>query len=165
MMCKYELKATEIFRSGFRLMQCFNCQKYGRIAKVCNTVSKCGSCAGEYNTGVCSGKQDVRCCNCGRKHEAWNSICPIRIAAKARAVANRTYDSGRYTGQENKLRDQENGRQIVDNRKRRAGISTVEIANRVGNLYRPSGSWKITKGSCSFSSRHISNMGQTNNQG
>ncbi|KAI0996791.1 hypothetical protein K3495_g11392 [Podosphaera aphanis] len=25
----YELKATEIFRSGFRAMQCCNCQKYG----------------------------------------------------------------------------------------------------------------------------------------
>ena len=30
-----ELKATEIFRTGFRMLQCFNCQKYGHIAKMC----------------------------------------------------------------------------------------------------------------------------------
>lgn len=131
-MWKYELKATEIFRSGFRVMQCFNCQKYGHIAKACSTGSKCGGCAGDHNTRACPGKQEVRCCNCGRRHEAWNQICPVRIAAKAKAVANRTYDAGRYTIPESQVIDQENGWKIVDSRKRRAGTSIIEIANPVG---------------------------------
>ncbi|KAI0990900.1 hypothetical protein K3495_g17287, partial [Podosphaera aphanis] len=38
-MWKYELKAAEIYRSGFRLIQCFNCQKYGHIARNCTAIT------------------------------------------------------------------------------------------------------------------------------
>ena len=55
-MWQYELKSTELFRSGFRTMQCFNCQKYGHIAKICPADSKCGHCAGEQNTRNCTEK-------------------------------------------------------------------------------------------------------------
>ncbi|KAI0993775.1 hypothetical protein K3495_g14409 [Podosphaera aphanis] len=134
MMWRYELKATEIFRSGFRLMQCFNCQKYGHISKTCSAPSKCGHCAGDHNTRTCPGKQDTRCCNCGRKHEAWNQICPNRIAAKAKATANRIHDSGKHMIQESRVGNQENGWQIVDSRKRRAGTSVVEFSRPVGEV-------------------------------
>lgn len=115
-------------------MQFFNCQKYSHIAEICTAVSKCGGCAGEHNTRSCPGKQEVRCSNCGRKHEARNQICPIRITAKARAVADRTNDLGRYTTQENQVNSQENGWQIFDSRKRRVGTSVLEIANPVGEV-------------------------------
>ncbi|KAI1008150.1 hypothetical protein K3495_g91 [Podosphaera aphanis] len=81
MMWRYELKVAEIFRSGFRLMQCYNCQK---------------------------------------------------IAAKAKAAANRIHDSGKLTIQESQGGNQENGWQIVDSMKRRAGTSVVELSRPVG---------------------------------
>ncbi|KAI1005374.1 hypothetical protein K3495_g2840 [Podosphaera aphanis] len=133
-MWKFELKATEIFRSGFRLMQCFNCQKYGHIAKVCTANSKCGNCAGEHNTRVCPGKQDVRCSNCARKHKAWDQICPVRIAAKAKTVWNRTQDPGRHTAPENQLRDPEGDWQIVGSRKRRAGTMPAQVVGADGEI-------------------------------
>ena len=99
LMWGYEVKAAEIFRSGFRMMQCFNCQKYGHIAKNCTADSKCGQCAGGHNTKACLGKQEARCTNCSRKHPAWDQSCPVRLAAKARAVNNRTQDPGRFAAQ------------------------------------------------------------------
>lgn len=55
-MWKYELKTTEIFRSGTRTTQCFGCQRFGHIAKMCTQGSKCGQCAGDHNTKDCNGK-------------------------------------------------------------------------------------------------------------
>ncbi|KAI1001110.1 hypothetical protein K3495_g7092 [Podosphaera aphanis] len=89
-MWRYQLKATEIFRSGFRLMQCLNCQTYGHIARNCTAIAKCGNCAEKHNTRECTGKKEVRCCNRSRKFRAWDLTCPLRIAAKARTVINRT---------------------------------------------------------------------------
>ncbi|KHJ32722.1 putative zinc finger cchc-type protein [Erysiphe necator] len=131
---KFELKATEIFRSGFRLTQCFNCQKYGHVAKVCSAAPKCGSCAGEHNTRICPGKQDVRCINCARKHKAWDQICPVRIAAKAKTVMNRTQDSGRHTAPENQMSDPEGDWQIVGSRKRRAGMAGAQVVGIDGEV-------------------------------
>lgn len=92
---KYERKATEIFKSGFRIVQCFNCQKYGHIAKTYPASPKCGNCAGEHNTRICTGKNEGRCGNCARKHKAWDPVRPVKLAAKARTIANRTQDPGR----------------------------------------------------------------------
>lgn len=43
-MWKSNIKATKIFRSGFRLVQCFNCQKYGHISKIYTAEPKYGYC-------------------------------------------------------------------------------------------------------------------------
>ena len=59
-MWRYEVKPAELFRSGVRAMQCFNCQKYGHIAKVCTAEAKCGQCAKAHNTRVCTGKQEAK---------------------------------------------------------------------------------------------------------
>lgn len=132
LMWGYEVKATEIFRSGFRIMQCYNCQKYGHIARNCSVEPKCGQCAGGHNTRSCSGKGETRCTNCSKKHPAWDQTCPIRMAAKTRAVNNRTQDPGRFAAQEPQRTYQNTEWQIVGSRKRRAGTPTVEITNPVG---------------------------------
>ncbi|KAI0993153.1 hypothetical protein K3495_g15031 [Podosphaera aphanis] len=143
----YELKATEIFRSGFRAMQCYNCQKYGHIAKACTADAKCGHCAGTHNSRDCSKKQELRCVNCGKKHASWNQACPIRIAAKAKAVQYRIQDPGRFVVQET---TQNYDWQIVGSRKRRAGIAGAQVVGADGEIIerrgpgRPKGSTKIT---------------------
>ncbi|KAI0994281.1 hypothetical protein K3495_g13901 [Podosphaera aphanis] len=148
-MWKYELKATEIFRSGFRTMQCFNCQKYGHTAKNCSAEPRCGQCAGGHNTRTCPGKQEARCTNCSKKHPAWDQICPVRLAAKARAVKNRTQDPGRFVVQGPQEGNHSTECQIVGSRKRRAGSSIMEIADPVSEggarrgPGRPKGSTKI----------------------
>ncbi|KHJ34160.1 putative zinc finger cchc-type protein [Erysiphe necator] len=131
-MWKCDLKATEIFKSGFRMMQCYNFQKYGHIAKNCSVESKCGHCAGGHNTRTCPGKQEIRCSNCGKKHKAWDPICPVRLVAKARAVQNRTQDLGRFVTQELQAGDLDSEWQIVGSRKRRASLSATETVNPVG---------------------------------
>ncbi|KAI0995874.1 hypothetical protein K3495_g12306 [Podosphaera aphanis] len=125
----YEIKAAEIFRSGFRTMQCFNCQRYGHIAKNCTAEAKCGQCADKHNTRECPGKQEAKYSNCGRKHTSWHQSCPIRIAAKARATQNRTQDPGRFVTRE---AIQDDDWQIVGSRKRRAGTAAAQVIGEEG---------------------------------
>lgn len=131
-MWKCDLKATEIFRSGFRLTQCFNCQKYGHIAKICTAGPKCEQCAGGHDTRTCSRNQETRCSNYSRKHTAWDQMCPVRLAAKSKVVKNRTQDPGRFTTQETQVGNPDSEWQIIGSRKRTAGLSTIEIAKPVG---------------------------------
>ncbi|KAI0992834.1 hypothetical protein K3495_g15350 [Podosphaera aphanis] len=134
LMWKYENKAAEIFRSGFRTLQCFNCQRYGHVALHCIADSKCGHCAGTHNTRNCPGKQDARCCNCRKKHAAWHQSCPVKIAAKAKATWYRTKDPGKYTPALSHTKGSENEWQIVSSRKRRAGAGGVQTVGAEGEL-------------------------------
>lgn len=156
----YELKATEIFKSGFRAMQCYNCQRYGHMARNCTANSKCGHCAHEHNTRECPGKQEARCSNCGRKHASWHPSCPIRIAAKARATQNRIQDPGRFIVRE---AIQDDDWQIVGSRKRRVGTTGTQVVGADGEIIerrgpgRPRGSIKMsnmTKAAAKMSSIH-----------
>lgn len=133
-MWQFEVKATEIFRSGFRALQCFNCQKYGHIAKVCTSEVRCGQCAKAHNTRECTEKQEVRCCNCNRKHASWHQSCPVRIAARAKATLSRTQDPGRYKQPDVQPRDPENDWQIVGSRKRRVGAAGAQIVGADGEV-------------------------------
>lgn len=51
---------------------CYNCQKYGHIAKQCKSTSPvCGFCSGQHDTRECSKdkEKDTPCCvNCQGKH-------------------------------------------------------------------------------------------------
>ncbi|KAI0997974.1 hypothetical protein K3495_g10216 [Podosphaera aphanis] len=78
----YELKATEIFWSGFRMMQCYNCQNYCHIAKNCSAQPKCGYCASEHNTRACPGKQNSRRINCSKKMP--HGIRPVQLGWQQR---------------------------------------------------------------------------------
>ena len=134
LMWQYELKSTEIFRTGFRMLQCFNCQKYGHIAKICTADSKCGHCAGEHNTRNCTGKKDVKCSNCGKGYKTWDQSCSVRAAAKNRTVQNRIQDPGMFVVEEKSTRGQDDKWQIVGSRKRRDGCAGPQIIGADGNV-------------------------------
>ncbi|KAI1003133.1 hypothetical protein K3495_g5079 [Podosphaera aphanis] len=145
-MWRFELRATELLRSGFRAMQCFNCQRYGHIAKMCTPEAKCGKCAGGHNTRECSGKQEVRCSNYGKKHTSWDQSCPVRLAAKSKAIMNRTQDPGSYQQQETQPRNSDGEWQIVGSRKRRAVMVGPQIVGADGEIIERRGPGK-SKGS------------------
>ena len=138
-MWKYELKTTEIFRSGFRTTQCFSCQRFGHIAKMCTHGPKCGQCAGDHNTKDCKGKKEARCSNCGRRHAAWDSRCPAKLAAKAKAVQNRVQDAGRYMNDREHANNFESEWITVANKKRRADPPSYSPVSFTGTIAPPRG--------------------------
>ena len=138
-MWKYELKTTEIFRSGFRTTQCFNCQRFGHIAKSCTVGSKCGQCAGAHNTKECKGKHDARCSNCGRNHTAWDVRCPTKLAARARAVQNRVQDAGKYLNGREQQKNGDSEWQTVGNKKRRTETTPYNPVIFTGTIAPPRG--------------------------
>ena len=138
-MWKYELKTTEIFRSGFRTTQCFGCQRFGHIAKMCTQGPKCGHCAGDHNTKDCKGKEEARCSNCGRKHTAWDSRCPTKLAAKAKAVQNRVQDAGRYLSEREHANHSDSDWQIVGSKKRRTELTSYSPVAFTGTVAPPRG--------------------------
>lgn len=134
LMWHFEVRATEMFRSRFRALQCFNCQRYGHIDKICTAFAKYGICAGGHNTRDCTGKPEFRCGNCSKNHAAWHQSCPVRLAAKKKPAINRTQDPGRYKQPETRHTEIEDGWQVVGSRKRRAGTAGPQIIGADGEV-------------------------------
>jgi hypothetical protein len=77
-----ELRRCELYHGDCRVTQCFNCQKYGHIARICRFSKKCGLCAAPgHDDHACNFRNDSakhRCANCGLQHPAWSSSCAVR---------------------------------------------------------------------------------------
>jgi len=43
-----EVQTCELFETGCKLTQCFKCNTFGHIAKVCKAKERCGFYAGSY---------------------------------------------------------------------------------------------------------------------
>lgn len=161
-MWKYELKATEIFRSGFRTTQCFSCQRFGHIAKMCTQGPKCGQCAGDHNTKECKSKQEVRCTNCGRKHAAWDSRCPAKLAARAKATQNRVQDAGWYLSEREHTNSSNSEWQIVGNKKRRTELTSSSPVTFTGTVAPPRGPGRPRKNPVPATSATAANLTPVN---
>lgn len=57
--------------------RCFNCQKFGHVAKVCKEKKRCARCSGEHDYGECGEGVRPKCCNCGGGHSAAYWGCEV----------------------------------------------------------------------------------------
>lgn len=54
------------------VLQCYNCYRYGHLAKHCRRGPVCIACGEEFH-GNCN--RAYRCSNCGGRHKATNKQC------------------------------------------------------------------------------------------
>ena len=83
------LKMVEAFHPKGRVVQCFNCQKYGHTSRICSATQKCGHCGGGHRTEECTRDPQAggrRCAACsGGDHVSWSTHCPAKLAEVQRA--------------------------------------------------------------------------------
>jgi len=105
-----------------RLVQCFNCQRFGHFARQCKRSAVCGHCAGNHPSRKCTRSNDhacvdatqchhppLTCALCKGAHAASSRACPVRqdVAQKRAQVHSMTdplYNSekGSYEFQANR---------------------------------------------------------------
>ena len=79
------------------IMQCYNCQNFGHIAKTCTTSPRCRECAGCHQSKNCplgfnASPKSLKCALCGGPHCAKYYYCPVRSGEEIRLqVENRFY--------------------------------------------------------------------------
>ncbi|CAN8007913.1 unnamed protein product [Ixodes pacificus] len=68
-------------------LQCYQCQRFGHIAKNCRGARRCKICAGPHHHQECSSRAEPKCANCGQGHAATFSGCSTK---KGAAVVRKT---------------------------------------------------------------------------
>lgn len=74
-----------------RVLQCFNCQRFGHVAANCSADPVCRYCSGNHASPICEDKSLKKCSNCVREnnvngskfnilHRASDERCPCRAA-------------------------------------------------------------------------------------
>lgn len=80
------------------IVQCYNCQRYGHIAKYCNMKYRCVKCQKEHAPQNCSvqkseKKDELECVNCKSKgHPASYKGCPVYKTAIERRENGGNYE-------------------------------------------------------------------------
>ena len=82
-----EIKECERFVREARVTQCYNCQRFGHIARVCRNNTTCANCAGLHSTRNCSAPRETtrKCALCKESHGAWDKECKFQKAEQTRA--------------------------------------------------------------------------------
>ena len=84
------------------IIRCFNCQRFGHLAKDCKSEATCGKCAEQHKTADCKNSNAAKCINCTRTnlrnknnklnncHSVSSEECPSyqKIAAQIRSSFN-----------------------------------------------------------------------------
>jgi hypothetical protein len=82
---EYTQIICELFVNNCRIKQCFNCQRYEHIDKICRYERRCSVCSESHSDFACKVSIDKRkCANCESNHSVWFFQCKIRIAEKNR---------------------------------------------------------------------------------
>ena len=84
----YKNKDCEIFVKECRMTQCFNCQQYEYIDKICKNLTRCDHCVDQYLSMNCIVKISIRHRKCAvcqyERHEIWTSKCEVKNFQKRR---------------------------------------------------------------------------------
>ena len=68
--------------------RCFNCQRFGHIAKFCRSEKRCEQCSEKHSTLDCP-KNSTKCCNCSQEHPASSLDCPHYISRTQEIIKRR----------------------------------------------------------------------------
>ncbi len=69
---EYTQIICELFINNCRIKQCFNCQRYEHIDKICRYERRCSICFKSHNDFACKMSIDKRkCANCENNHSVW----------------------------------------------------------------------------------------------
>ncbi len=80
---EYSQISCELFVNNCRIKQCFNCQRYNHIDKICRHERRCSVCVESHNNSTCKISIDKRkCANCEDNHSIWSFQCKVRIIEK-----------------------------------------------------------------------------------
>jgi hypothetical protein len=80
---EYSQISCELFVNNCRIKQCFNCQRYDHIDKICRHERRCSVCVESHNDLTCKILIDKKkCVNCENNHSIWSFQCKIRIIEK-----------------------------------------------------------------------------------
>ncbi|KAM7286493.1 uncharacterized protein ISCGN_030296 [Ixodes scapularis] len=63
--------------------QCYNCQRYGHLARDCRSSRRCKICAGPHHHKECPTPREPQCANCGSRHVSTYAGCIRKQAAHA----------------------------------------------------------------------------------
>ncbi len=82
---EYSQISCELFVSNCRIKQCFNCQRYDHIDKICRHERRCSVCAKSHDDSTCKVSINKRkCVNYENNHSIWSFQCKIRVTEKNR---------------------------------------------------------------------------------
>jgi hypothetical protein len=89
-------------RDFLLVFRCYKCQRFGYIAKFCNSPRQCGFCAStDHESRDCEAREDKRahkCANCTRSgikeanHHTAESVCPIYKHHLQEAINSTNYE-------------------------------------------------------------------------
>lgn len=58
-------------------VRCYNCQRFGHVAKVCKGKKRCARCGENHGYEECNVNTQPKCCNCGGNHSVAYGGCAI----------------------------------------------------------------------------------------
>jgi hypothetical protein len=80
---EYSQISCKLFVNNCRIKQCFNCQRYDHIDKICRYERRCSVCVESHNDSTCKISIDKKkCVNCENNHSIWLCQCKIKIIEK-----------------------------------------------------------------------------------
>ena len=76
MLNAYHECTCELFEKNCRITQCFRCQEFDHIIRLCRKNQCCIKCADKHHIKRCMMSLNKRCCiNCNENHKLWRCIC------------------------------------------------------------------------------------------